>query len=130
MMMQAYMRQVADNVHLVHGSNTNWVILTEGDAVTLVDTGYPGDRAKVLESLAAVGSSPEAVRSPRWTPSRRFRGTSCCPGTGRFTRVPYARRLSAPGNWPPEEQYRYQQLPLPAHELLIRVDYCVPAAGI
>lgn len=59
--MQARMSQVADGVHLVHGSNTNWVILTEGDAVTLVDTGYPGDREKVLESLSAVGSSPEAV---------------------------------------------------------------------
>ncbi|MFE1326930.1 MBL fold metallo-hydrolase [Streptomyces sp. NPDC058735] len=45
----------------MHGSNTNWVILTEGDAVTLVDTGYPGDRARLLASLAQVGSSPEAV---------------------------------------------------------------------
>ncbi|MGW0566743.1 MBL fold metallo-hydrolase [Streptomyces tauricus] len=59
--MQADIRQVADGIHLVHGSNTNWVILTEGDAVTLVDTGYPGDREKVLASLSAVGSSPEAV---------------------------------------------------------------------
>ncbi|WAU81688.1 MBL fold metallo-hydrolase [Streptomyces sp. Qhu-G9] len=59
--MQADIRQVADGIHLVHGSSTNWVILAEGDAVTLVDTGYPGDRDKVLASLAAVGSSPEAV---------------------------------------------------------------------
>ncbi len=59
--MQVQIRQVATHVHLVHGSNTNWVIITEGDAVTLVDTGYPGDREKVLESLAAVGSSPESV---------------------------------------------------------------------
>jgi glyoxylase-like metal-dependent hydrolase (beta-lactamase superfamily II) len=59
--MQAHIRQVADGVHLVHGSNTNWVILTDGDAVTLVDTGYPGDREKLLESLSAVGRSPEAV---------------------------------------------------------------------
>ncbi|MFD9443815.1 MBL fold metallo-hydrolase [Streptomyces sp. NPDC060006] len=60
-MQAADIREVADGIHLVHGSNTNWVILTEGDAVTLVDTGYPGDRDKVLASLAAVGSSPEAV---------------------------------------------------------------------
>ncbi|WP_419665318.1 MBL fold metallo-hydrolase [Streptomyces sp. 2-1] len=59
--MQADIHQVADGIHLVHGSNTNWVILTEGDAVTLVDTGYPGDRESVLASLSAVGSSPEAV---------------------------------------------------------------------
>ncbi|MFF4836138.1 MBL fold metallo-hydrolase [Streptomyces sp. NPDC001315] len=59
--MRADVRQVADGTYLVHGSNTNWVILTDGDAVTLIDTGYPGDRQLVMESLAAVGSSPEAV---------------------------------------------------------------------
>jgi glyoxylase-like metal-dependent hydrolase (beta-lactamase superfamily II) len=59
--MRADVRQVADGAYLVHGSDTNWVLLTGGDAVTLVDTGYPGDRALVLDSLAAVGSSPEAV---------------------------------------------------------------------
>ena len=55
------MVEVAPGVHLVHGSNTNWVILTEGDAVTLVDTGYPGDRQAVLDSLDALGHTPEAV---------------------------------------------------------------------
>ncbi|MFH8419104.1 MBL fold metallo-hydrolase [Streptomyces collinus] len=59
--MRADVQQVADGTYLVHGSNTNWVILTEGDAVTLVDTGYPGDREQVLASLTQVGSSPEAV---------------------------------------------------------------------
>ncbi|MFE9172156.1 MBL fold metallo-hydrolase [Streptomyces kebangsaanensis] len=59
--MNADVRQVADGTYLVHGSNTNWVILTEGDAATLIDTGYPGDRRRLLDSLAAVGSSPEAV---------------------------------------------------------------------
>ncbi|WP_406481212.1 MBL fold metallo-hydrolase [Streptomyces sp. NBC_01615] len=53
--------EAAAGVHLVHGSNTNWVILTDGNAVTLVDTGYPGDREEVLASLDALGHSPEAV---------------------------------------------------------------------
>ncbi|MEU3986050.1 MBL fold metallo-hydrolase [Streptomyces sp. NPDC026672] len=55
--------QVADGTYLVHGSHTNWVILTEGDAATLVDTGYPGDRRQLLESLEAVGSSAKAVEA-------------------------------------------------------------------
>ncbi|CAL9357507.1 MBL fold metallo-hydrolase [Streptomyces hyderabadensis] len=59
--MNADVRQVADGTYLVHGGHTNWVILTDGDAATLVDTGYPGDRRALLDSLAAVGSSPEAV---------------------------------------------------------------------
>ncbi|MFF4793959.1 MBL fold metallo-hydrolase [Streptomyces sp. NPDC001276] len=59
--MRADVQQVADGTYLVHGGNTNWVILTEGDAVTLIDTGYPGDRQQLLDSLTAVGSSPQAV---------------------------------------------------------------------
>jgi glyoxylase-like metal-dependent hydrolase (beta-lactamase superfamily II) len=50
---------VRDDVHLVHGSETNWIILTDGDAVTLVDTGYPADRERLVASLAAVGRRPE-----------------------------------------------------------------------
>jgi len=53
--------EAAAGVHLVHGSNTNWVVLSDGDAVTLIDTGYPGDRQEVLASLDALGHSPEAV---------------------------------------------------------------------
>ncbi|MER6979077.1 MBL fold metallo-hydrolase [Streptomyces carpinensis] len=59
--MRADVQQVADGTYLVHGSNTNWVILTDGDAATLIDTGYPGDREQLLDSLDAVGSSPQAV---------------------------------------------------------------------
>ncbi|MFI9803484.1 MBL fold metallo-hydrolase [Streptomyces sp. NPDC052301] len=59
--MTADVRQVAEDTYLVHGHHTNWVILKDGDAVTLIDTGYPGDRQGLLESLAAVGSSPDAV---------------------------------------------------------------------
>ncbi|MFJ8199267.1 MBL fold metallo-hydrolase [Streptomyces sp. NPDC096152] len=61
--MRADVRHVADGTYLVHGSNTNWVILTDGDAATLIDTGYPGDRRQLLDSLTAVGSSPDAVQA-------------------------------------------------------------------
>lgn len=57
----ADVQQVADGVHFVRGASTNWVVLTEGDAITLIDTGYPGDRRDLLDSLAAVGGTPEAV---------------------------------------------------------------------
>lgn len=59
--MRAQAEQVAGGVHLVQGHHVNWVILKDGEDVTLVDTGYPGDRQGLLDSLAAVGSSPEAV---------------------------------------------------------------------
>ncbi|MGW7425247.1 MBL fold metallo-hydrolase [Streptomyces sp. NPDC054813] len=59
--MRAEVHEVGKGIYLVHGQHTNWVILKDGDAVTLVDTGYPGDRPGLLDSLAEVGSSPEAV---------------------------------------------------------------------
>ncbi|MFC3349153.1 MBL fold metallo-hydrolase [Streptomyces echinoruber] len=61
--MGADVREVADGVHLVDGGIVNWVVLAEGGELTLIDTGYPGDRRRLLDSLAAVGGSPEAVRA-------------------------------------------------------------------
>lgn len=57
--MRAEVRQVADGTYLVHGNNVNWVILKEGDAVTLVDTGYPGTARRCWN------------RWRRWAPPRR-----------------------------------------------------------
>ncbi|QHA02849.1 MBL fold metallo-hydrolase [Streptomyces broussonetiae] len=98
--MRAEVRQVADGTYLVHGSNVNWVILKDGDAVTLVDTGYPGDRQGVLESLAAVGSSPEAVAAVLITHAHNdhlgsaeyLRATHGTPVLLHPAEVPHARR--------------------------------------
>lgn len=59
--MRAEVHEVGKGAYLVHGQHTNWVILKDGDALTLVDTGYPGDRPGLLDSLAEVGGSPESV---------------------------------------------------------------------
>lgn len=98
--MRADVQQVADGTYLVHGSNTNWVILTEGDAATLVDTGYPGDRESVLDSLAQVGSSPEAVAAVLITHAHNdhlgsaeyLRATHGTPVYLHEAEVPHARR--------------------------------------
>lgn len=47
--------EVASGVHLVHASHTNFVLVREGDEITLVDSGYPGDRDLVEESLSRLG---------------------------------------------------------------------------
>ncbi|MBC2905665.1 MBL fold metallo-hydrolase [Streptomyces cupreus] len=98
--MRADVRQVADGTYLVHGSDTNWVILTEGDAVTLIDTGYPGDRERLLASLAQVGSSPEAVTAVLITHAHNdhvgsaefLRATYGTPVLLHEAEVPHARR--------------------------------------
>ncbi|WP_338703281.1 MBL fold metallo-hydrolase [Streptomyces sp. Q6] len=53
--------RVTSDVYAVSGSNTNWVIVKDGDSGTLIDTGYPGDRDAVLASLEKVGLRPGAV---------------------------------------------------------------------
>ncbi|MGU3434130.1 MBL fold metallo-hydrolase [Actinomycetes bacterium M1A6_2h] len=53
----------ADGVHLATGRDTNWILLTEGEDVTLVDTGYPRYVGAVIESLRRIGRRPEDVRT-------------------------------------------------------------------
>jgi glyoxylase-like metal-dependent hydrolase (beta-lactamase superfamily II) len=53
--------QVADGVHLVRGSAVNWVLVADGDAVTLVDGGYPADAGALAASLDAIGRCPPDV---------------------------------------------------------------------
>lgn len=52
---------ITDTVHMVTGTNVNWALVTEGDAVTVVDTGYPNDASALLVSLEAIGRRPEDV---------------------------------------------------------------------
>jgi glyoxylase-like metal-dependent hydrolase (beta-lactamase superfamily II) len=53
--------EVASNVFHVEGPATNWQLLVEGNAVTLVDAAWPRDDALVTGSLAAIGRRPEDV---------------------------------------------------------------------
>lgn len=47
--------EVTPEVFLVEGGLVNWTILKEGDALALVDAGYPGDADAVIASLHEVG---------------------------------------------------------------------------
>ncbi|MER7912753.1 MBL fold metallo-hydrolase [Streptomyces sp. NPDC096068] len=53
--------RITSNVHLVTGTNVNWALVTEGDAVTVVDAGYPNDRRALIESIGAIGRRAEDV---------------------------------------------------------------------
>jgi glyoxylase-like metal-dependent hydrolase (beta-lactamase superfamily II) len=56
--------EAADGVYAVEGSAVNWTLIVEGDALTLVDAGYPGDHDEVLASIGEVGrrlSDVEAI---------------------------------------------------------------------
>ena len=53
--MRPVVSEVATGVFHVEGPGTNWQLLVDGDAVTLVDAAWPRDVALVTGSLAAIG---------------------------------------------------------------------------
>ncbi|WP_198943581.1 MBL fold metallo-hydrolase [Actinokineospora bangkokensis] len=46
---------MAGGVHFVEGEHVNWTLLVEGGALTLVDSGYPGDFPALRESVERLG---------------------------------------------------------------------------
>jgi glyoxylase-like metal-dependent hydrolase (beta-lactamase superfamily II) len=61
--MDVQVDEVASGVWHARAKHVGWALLTEGDGVTLVDTGYPGDRDRVLASLERIGRSPADVEA-------------------------------------------------------------------
>ena len=61
--MRDRVREVADGVFHVRGTEVNWYLVREGDELTLVDTGYPGDLERVEESVRVLGRQPADVRA-------------------------------------------------------------------
>jgi glyoxylase-like metal-dependent hydrolase (beta-lactamase superfamily II) len=63
MPMAATMDHAADGVWLVTGTDHRWVLVADGDEVTPVDAGFPGDLPQVLSSLERIGRAPGDVRA-------------------------------------------------------------------
>jgi glyoxylase-like metal-dependent hydrolase (beta-lactamase superfamily II) len=59
--MDVRMREVGPGVWVAGGKHANWCIVRDGDGVTLVDTGWPGDRDLLLRSLELLGKAPAQV---------------------------------------------------------------------
>lgn len=47
----------APGIHFVQGPAVNWIIISDASGFILIDTGYPGDRGLVLESIEHAGFS-------------------------------------------------------------------------
>ncbi len=62
--MDVEVTEVGPGVHHARAKHVSWALVTEGDTVTLVDTGYPGDRERLFRSLELIGR--RASESTRW----------------------------------------------------------------
>lgn len=56
--MDARVLQVADGAFHVRASDTNFVLVRDGGEVTLIDTGYPGDRQLLEHAIRIAGGAP------------------------------------------------------------------------
>lgn len=58
---------VTDRVHFAHTDLVNWTLVTgcdeDGGGVMLIDTGFPGSRADVIDSLSQLGFGVQDVRA-------------------------------------------------------------------
>ena len=91
---------VEAGVHAVFGSDVTWVVVQDGDSATLIDTGYPGDRANLLASLELLGVAPQALSAILITHAHNdhigsaewLRATYGIPVLMHAEEVPHARR--------------------------------------
>lgn len=65
------MSQVASGVHHARTRYTAWVLLQDGTDVTVVDSGWPGDRGRLLASLERIGRSGADVAAVLLTHGHR-----------------------------------------------------------
>lgn len=61
--MAPVLTRVTDVVHLARGEAVNWLLVADDRGVMLIDAGYPGDRADVLDSLHRLGYEAGDVRA-------------------------------------------------------------------
>jgi glyoxylase-like metal-dependent hydrolase (beta-lactamase superfamily II) len=53
--------EVGPRVWHARAEHVTWTVIADGDELTLVDTGYPGDRERVIASLERIGRAPSDV---------------------------------------------------------------------
>jgi glyoxylase-like metal-dependent hydrolase (beta-lactamase superfamily II) len=53
---------ITDRVHFVYTDLVNWTLVTDGNGVLLIDTGFPGHRDDVLGSLRQLGFGIDDLR--------------------------------------------------------------------
>src|SRR4051794_3812226 len=59
--MDVEVTEVAHGVHHARAKHVAWTLVTEGATVTLVDSGYPRDRGRLLRSLQLMKRRPSEV---------------------------------------------------------------------
>jgi glyoxylase-like metal-dependent hydrolase (beta-lactamase superfamily II) len=54
-------RDVADGIHRIEDAHTNWYLVTEGQRLTVVDTGLPRSWSSLHDALRSLGRRPSDI---------------------------------------------------------------------
>ena len=55
--------EAGSGLYLVVGRHTNWCLIRDGKAITLVDAAWPRDYRLVVDSLSQIGATPSQVEA-------------------------------------------------------------------
>src|SRR5689334_7213313 len=61
--MAAALDAITDRVHFAYTDLVNWTLITDDAGVILIDTGFPGNRDDVLDSLRRLGFGVDDLRA-------------------------------------------------------------------
>lgn len=61
--MAAALDAVTDRVHFAYTDLVNWTLVTDDAGVILIDTGFPGNRDDVLDSMRRLGFGVDDLRA-------------------------------------------------------------------
>ncbi|OBK81409.1 MBL fold metallo-hydrolase [Mycobacterium sp. 1164985.4] len=61
--MAAALSAITDTVHFAYTDLVNWTLVTDETGVMLIDTGFPGNREDVLQSLRELGFGVDDLRA-------------------------------------------------------------------
>jgi glyoxylase-like metal-dependent hydrolase (beta-lactamase superfamily II) len=61
--MAAALTPITDRVHFAYTDLVNWTLVTDGNGVMLIDTGFPGNRDDVLDSMRQLGFGVDDLRA-------------------------------------------------------------------
>jgi glyoxylase-like metal-dependent hydrolase (beta-lactamase superfamily II) len=59
----AALTAITDTVHFAHTELVNWTLITDGSGVVVIDSGFPGQRDEVLQSVRELGFGVDDIHA-------------------------------------------------------------------
>lgn len=61
--MTVVLNPITEHIYFAQTDLVNWTLVTDGDGVMLIDAGFPGQRAEVLDTVRALGFGVDDIKA-------------------------------------------------------------------